>query len=260
MCAAFQVPTTGEYEHVTDHKKKVQESEIENSRTENPIRKASLNKRPWDHESFLDMENFVTPDFGGWYDPNLDFDPWEVAPAPIVGPNDIILLPIWHMAGCGFSLATFIKDCESEYDFDFWYVHGVIVKWEVHGPVAYAHLNAGAMPSSITVQPLPNAAYGSEICVEAWTRSLKDGQIDGHCDRCLKLFCEEECECLGFTPDIAYDAPPEIAAGGTKSLWVDSGGLACPPYTWSVSGTGYSITPQTENDLEVATLTSAAGT
>jgi hypothetical protein len=52
-----------------------------------------------------------------------------------------------------------------------------------------------------------------------------------------------------------------IAAGGSITAWVDSTYLACPPYQWSVSGTGYSLDKSTtQNDLETVTLSSAAGT
>ena len=259
-CAAFQFPTAGEYEHVTDFRGKVQESEVENSWTENPTRKASENKRPWDNESFLDMEGYVSPGFDDWAMPEFaDFNPWDVAPAPLYGTDDIFL-PIWHMAGCGFSKLIKITDCYTEHRFNFRYIHGVVVEWGITGPVSYGQIVIGAMPSYILFHPLPNATEGSEICVFAHTRSLKGGEIDGECHTCTKVYCEE-CECGGTEPDINWNGDPEIAAGGTKNLWVDSLGDACPPYTWQVSGTGYSLnTYTTENDLETVTLSCAAGT
>jgi len=52
-----------------------------------------------------------------------------------------------------------------------------------------------------------------------------------------------------------------IAADGSITLWVDSGGHSLPPYNWSVSGTGYSISPTTTNNYgETVTLTCASGT
>ena len=53
-----------------------------------------------------------------------------------------------------------------------------------------------------------------------------------------------------------YTSSDEIDPGGAITLYVDSGGLACPPYQWSVSGTGFSLDKsQTYNDLETVTLT-----
>ena len=52
-----------------------------------------------------------------------------------------------------------------------------------------------------------------------------------------------------------------IVAGGSITLWVESGGHGIPPYNWSVSETGYSISPGTTNsDLETVTLTCDTGT
>ncbi len=64
---------------------------------------------------------------------------------------------------------------------------------------------------------------------------------------------------------IIYASSHEIAPEGTITLHVDSGGLACPPYQWSVSGGGYTIQDddgdqETDNDLETITLTAPAST
>jgi hypothetical protein len=56
---------------------------------------------------------------------------------------------------------------------------------------------------------------------------------------------------------IIYDDDDDdmVDSGGSVKLWVDSGGLACPPYTWSTSNTGWSLySNETENDLETVTL------
>ena len=64
------------------------------------------------------------------------------------------------------------------------------------------------------------------------------------------------CKCTGKTPTIYdNDADNLIPSAGSVNLWVNSGGLACPPYTWTVSGTGWSLNKSTtENDLEQVTL------
>ena len=65
-----------------------------------------------------------------------------------------------------------------------------------------------------------------------------------------------ECECSDIIPTIYdNDADDLIPSAGSVNLWVNSGGLACPPYTWTVSGTGWSLNKNvTENDLEIVTL------
>jgi hypothetical protein len=63
-----------------------------------------------------------------------------------------------------------------------------------------------------------------------------------------------------YRPTI-YASSETITAEGSITLWVDSGGKACAPYTWEVSGTGYSLDKsQTDNDLETVTLSCASGT
>jgi len=46
-----------------------------------------------------------------------------------------------------------------------------------------------------------------------------------------------------------------IGSGDSVNLWVDSGGAACPPYTWSTSSAGWSLDSSTTgDDLETVTL------
>ena len=67
------------------------------------------------------------------------------------------------------------------------------------------------------------------------------------------------CWCYNHEP--AIDKSSEtITPGGSINLWVDSEG-ACTPYSWSVSGNGYSLSKATTNaDNEITVLTSAGGT
>ena len=48
------------------------------------------------------------------------------------------------------------------------------------------------------------------------------------------------CVCSGVTPYIIL-SNETIIPGHSISLHVDSGVSTCPPYTWSVSGTGYTL-------------------
>ena len=68
------------------------------------------------------------------------------------------------------------------------------------------------------------------------------------------------CECTGAIPTIVASSKA-IAKGGSITLWVNSSGLACPPYTWSTSSKGHSLNiTETENDLETVTLSCTTGT
>ena len=69
-----------------------------------------------------------------------------------------------------------------------------------------------------------------------------------------------DCDCQGAEPTIVTSSDV-IEAGGSITLHVDSGGLACPCYTWSVSPSSkYSLDKtKTNNDLEEVTLMAASG-
>jgi hypothetical protein len=68
------------------------------------------------------------------------------------------------------------------------------------------------------------------------------------------------CECDGGTPD-AYTLSDTVTRATYTTVWVDSGGLACPPYDWSLGGTGFHFstiagptTIKTNADSEVIEL------
>jgi len=65
--------------------------------------------------------------------------------------------------------------------------------------------------------------------------------------------------CSGERP-VVFSNSDEIEVGGSITLWVDSGDLARPPYTWSTSSSGYSLDKTTtEGDFEEVTLSCAYG-
>ncbi|MBW1716083.1 MAG: hypothetical protein JRJ77_09695, partial [Deltaproteobacteria bacterium] len=68
------------------------------------------------------------------------------------------------------------------------------------------------------------------------------------------------CECDGGTPD-AYAISETVTRGNYVTVWVDSAGLACPPYNLSVGGTGFHfsniagpITGETDDNLKTIEL------
>lgn len=82
------------------------------------------------------------------------------------------------------------------------------------------------------------------------------------CTYKLDVFCRKECECDCEDPptgafSIDEDSTPDtIDPGGSITVYVQGG---CPPYTFSVSSTGYSFSPE-ETDDPYSTLSCAAGT
>lgn len=70
---------------------------------------------------------------------------------------------------------------------------------------------------------------------------------------------QNPCDCSGASPDI-ISSSETIAPSSFITMYVDSGYLACPPYTWSTTSNGYSISKSTtDNDLEEITLSATSG-
>jgi len=137
-------------------------------------------------------------------------------------------------------------------------IHGIIKNLKITGPATLGKLDNLNLP----VHVFQNAQDGSTVRVDAFTVSViqnPPGKYYGTC-HWETVIENEECVCSGVTP-VVYASAATIAPGGSINLWVNSGGLSCPDYTWTVSGTGYTLNKAvTENDLETVTLTSAGGT
>ncbi len=52
---------------------------------------------------------------------------------------------------------------------------------------------------------------------------------------------ENGCICAGVAPNIIKSLSEEetLPRNSSTTVWVDSGGKACPPYNWTISGTGF---------------------
>lgn len=126
-------------------------------------------------------------------------------------------------------------------------VVGHVYKWEYN-----------AVSMTLKIWPSEQALDKSKITVTIQTAPLKGQEQAGSCKKSILVNCEE-CECIGSDPDV-YSTDEEVARLGTENMWVDSGGLACPPFTWTVSGTGFSLSKATtDSDMEINVL-SADGT
>lgn len=257
ICMVFgaNMPNQSKYKSFIERSKQVPESEIEPARSSELGRKASENKRPWLSDSFLDMENMVDPDFGG----RGETPQYQL---PDGTRSDNRAFPM--LAGCALSAPPVIDvaDGDLKYNVHIGILHGIIKEVKIRGPAAIGG-SAGLAQASknIPVSVYPNAADGTPIFVSVKTVSVRkkpEGKFEGQC-LAKTIVLNEECKCDGGTPTIQA-SDTTIAPGGSITVTVNSGGLACPPYTWTVAGTGYSIAPATtENDLETAQLTSAAG-
>jgi len=179
---------------------------------------------------------------------------------------------------------------ELYYRYPLFFLEGIIQSVKVKGPAKLS----STWPH-ITLYIYPNASYGSKVTVKVNTISDVASQearlieevaklagnrvteadlkvsrtekgdtyyLNKGCSTTTLILCETVCECYGIAPTIYTDGGGTVASGGSINLWVDSGGFACPPYTWTVvSGTGYSLSKsETDNDLETNVLSLAGGT
>lgn len=254
-----QLPSQGKYKTLQEKGKDLQESEIENPRTPNPTRKASENKKPWLSDGLLDMEDMVfEPHDVNWWDYEWP-DPEDNPPNPL-GPRDWNFpgaIPFNYMKGCVLNCPSTVTNCGETIRCTFGILAGVLVDVSVSGPIRSYKVNAnnpgeGVLPT-IDIIPSPNATDGGEIKVVASSKALKKGkEADGVCSASIKMLCE--CFCLGTIPTI-FASAQTIDRGSTVNLWVESGGLACPNFSWSVSGTGFTLSrSQTDGDYVINRL------
>ena len=198
-------------------------------------------------------------------------------------------------ASCPYVLSPYATFGSSQcyllfYEYPLFWLEGIITDISVEGPAKIV----GSKSGNITVFIYPNASYGSKVTVKVSTISdtaTQDARLlaevnrrlgthvteaelrtsrgeyeityytNKGCSTTTLIQCEAVCECQFIAPTIYTDGGGTVASGGSTNLWVDSGGFACPPYTWTVSGLGYSLSKATtDNDLETNVLSLAGGT
>jgi len=254
------LPNRGEYKGLRKYMEQVTESDIENPRTTTPTRKASLNKKPWLADNLQDMELMIWPDFGGRgvIDDN---DRWSnLLPESGRGPRN----PIQGWIGCILWCDKIITDCTEAFECKLARYTGIITKVNVIGPVLdWEYKTPFAGPASIIIYPFPNTPNNTKIyaTVEVVALNSKGEYLgEGYCGDSAWMLCGA-CDCIGVVPTIVATSATIAAGGAVNSMNVNSGGLACPPYTWTVSGLGYSIDKtETQNDAEIVNLSLAGGT
>jgi len=134
-------------------------------------------------------------------------------------------------------------------------------EWVIEG--AYKNV------SEVVGLPLEGGAYGGshrlwfefdpdQSTLDGYTPVTLCYEIKGFCRHCVDYwaYCET-CTCP--SGDFAFDdasTPDTIAPGGSITMYVSGG---CPPYNWSVSGTGYTLDKASTTGLSNG-LNCASGT
>lgn len=245
----YGLPNRGEYKPLSDYMKHNRESDVESSRTENPQRKASELKKPWLSDNLLEMETALEPyDFpeGDVRDyPDYHFTPPIIRGQPRAGGGD-------GGALCAFYQPNIMigHECEGtrETVLRLGLLQGIVTGLTASGPGSIGQTSLMEFPVTV----YQNVTEGT------MTLDLEVSGFDGSTGTCsAKVIVQcpldegEECDCSpGVTPTINYIGDT-LVVGNNKEVWVDSGGLACPPYNWEVTGLGYSMSQaQTTNDIE----------
>jgi len=240
-----------------DAMRQTQENDVGNPRdASSSYRKASEDKHPWRNGTFLDMELIVWPSLGG--DERIEIDPRVKAE-----------YGLGWFAGCsigsypvivgGFNCPNELSPLTSVYNIQMLIIPYIITNISLKGP--------GKILPGGSYGVIPVKFYGNigKKTTAVLTVQGKNGYDIGNGIQWYDVQCQHKtllyppcsgCECIGTTPTIYDDdADNEIESAGSVNLWVDSGGTACPPYTWSTSSTGWSLNSnKTNNDLETVTL------
>jgi len=111
----LQLPNRGKYKRLPDRMRQVEESDVENSRTENPTRKASENKYPWLADDFLQMEDWIWPDFGPWPDWWLTFPAIGGYGDPGVRSEASYDDTWYYDGGCILNCPTVVLNCDAPF-------------------------------------------------------------------------------------------------------------------------------------------------
>jgi len=281
----FNLPGIRKGQNVVDYEERLEESDISNQRDYDRTRKASLNKKPWLAENIHDMELIAWPDPNGRENVDTGNDDDDSR---------------YYSSSCMLSGKRSISgedacDPIKNYSVDLKYLKaGSIIKdINLKGPgtlVSSDISQFGANHVNFIIQPYANITSANItlslttisdenvqdtiMAAEIYARtgvfvsaadliesrdSAKKYYSNSGCSLSTNINCEEECDCIGTVPTI-YASASTIAPGGSITMYVDSGGLACPPYTWSVSSSKYSLDKsKTNNDLEMVTMTADSG-
>jgi hypothetical protein len=268
---AFRLPGMRKYENAVESNQKIEESEVSSQRDYSRSRKASVNKKPWLSENLFDMEYTVWPEAPDRSTPDLDQNGTDFR---------------YYISECGLITDAGVN-CGETLLVDLWYLRpgSIITGYESDGPMSVKYGGAHAFTAKI----YENAEDGTRLTFRINTISDTEAQdaalaaaiaqqtglpvteadlrnpdnelityyLNKGCECSAYVSCDE-CECVGATPTIVASAST-IAPGGSITLYVDSGGLACPPYSWETDDIAYSITSETDNDLEEATLSASSG-
>ena len=259
FCMGARLPGSYEWDTLQDFLNRPQDNQSRESK-----KPASYLKKPWLAPDNLDeMERTNWPDYAMWpYDPggNPGY-PGGPGWPDISGGFPQGRGEAWEVCHNPKALVT----CGEEYTWDVKLAHWNILQYvDIKGPGVIMSGDS----QKVVFYVLESANDWDHIQIEVganpyWWTSSKIAHI---CTADYWVRCEEEeeppIECNGIEPTI-YSGVTSIARNANTTAWVNSGSgvSSVPPYTWSISGTGfwfdagYTLTTATTNaDLETLTV------
>lgn len=257
-------PDEGLYDYIN----KTTEDQVESTRTTDPKprRKASEDKHFSQGDSLHDEELVYWPHFDigpwNWELPDINIR-WPDLPgyADDWPQSRYGYLPPWQTyPGDGTTITSFVcltsncpdvVDCEDEF---------VVWRNPIGGGEILLGYGAVGKPvfgvvldndGNIVVYVRDNATTGQFFTIW-YEKAFADNPSNSIICKTRVLY-ECGCECQEAEPAVyVQSGNTSMPRNDSEAMYVDSDELACPPFTWSVTGTGFSFSKsQTDSDLEI---------
>jgi len=249
------------------------------------LQKHSELMRPWEHDDFPEMEHYYPTPLGGWPDTILENRTMELRPQGEVADKK------WPFPDCPCCFGGIERECEAgvptsmywdppvwNYPFNpatqFWTIEGDYLEGSVKIflpgyyteylakgkdiPWYYASGYAAQFFwHTINWEWDPNAPG---VAIDGWAHVTLSYTILGLCKETRDIYvlcdcCKSEAY-VAMTLDTA-NTDDTIDSSTPATVTVKDG---CGPYTWSVSGTGYSISPSGKSSSLSAVVSVVGGT
>ena len=158
----------------------------------------------------------------------------------------------WYITGCSLTCTpSIIRDCDKEYCCTLNPAWQPVESIEIEGPATLTREGKEAKKTgdAICFTLNDDVLEGDHIKIKVKTKPKPGQEKIGFCEGSFAVDCDK-CDC-DVEANVAYsDAGSDdtIDRDGTATIVVTGG---CPPFTWSVAGTGFSIpsTSQTRTVL-----------
>ncbi|MCK4240823.1 MAG: hypothetical protein KAX30_04310 [Candidatus Atribacteria bacterium] len=186
-------------------------------------------------EDYSEMEHFYPS-------PHISL-PNPLRPTPAPAPHGWVG---WYIIGCSLTCTpSIIRDCNKKYCCTLNPAWQPVESIKITGPATLTREGRGASRTGnkICFTVDDDAVDGDHIKIKVKTRPKPGQEKIGFCEGSFRVACDK-CDC-GEADYFYYDDPNSddtVDRDGIATIVVIGG---CPPFTWSVAGTGFSIPSST---------------